>query len=69
MWSGGVIDIHDGCDFVNVVFQYMHLKRIIAGLEMSGLFKELHQNVKFFLLQVQFEPLGVFLFMRRAFES
>ncbi len=48
MWSGSVIDIHDGRDLVNVGFQSKHLKRIIAGLEMSGLFKKLHRNVKFF---------------------
>jgi hypothetical protein len=33
MWIGGVIDTHDGCDFVNVTFQSMHLNKIIVGLE------------------------------------
>jgi hypothetical protein len=42
MWSGGVIDTSDGHDFVNVVFQSKHLNRIMARLEMSGPFKDLH---------------------------
>jgi hypothetical protein len=42
MWSGGIIDIRDGHDFVNVVFQSRYLNRIITGLEMSGPFKDLH---------------------------
>jgi len=42
MWSGGVIDIRDGHDLVNVIFQSKHLNRIIAGLEMFGFFKYLH---------------------------
>jgi hypothetical protein len=29
MWSEGVINTRDGCDFVNVVFQSRHLNRII----------------------------------------
>jgi hypothetical protein len=44
MWSGGVIDTHDGHDIVNVVFQSRHLNRIMAGLEMSGPFRDLHQE-------------------------
>jgi hypothetical protein len=44
MWSGGVIDTCDGRDLVNVVFQSMHLNRIIAGLEMSCPFRNLHQE-------------------------
>jgi hypothetical protein len=44
MWSGGVIDIHDGHDLVNVVFQSMHLNRIIARLEMFNPFKDLHRK-------------------------
>ncbi len=42
MWNGGVINTRDGHDLVNVVFQSMHLNRIIAGLEMSGPFINLH---------------------------
>jgi hypothetical protein len=38
MWNGGVIDTRDGCDIVNVIFQFRHLNRIIARLEMSGPF-------------------------------
>jgi uncharacterized protein YkvS len=50
MWSGDVIDIRDGCDLVNVVFQSMHLNSIIVGLEMSNLFKNLHlENRKNFI--------------------
>jgi hypothetical protein len=41
MWSGGVIDICDGHDLVNVVFQSKHLNRIMAGLEMSGPFEKI----------------------------
>jgi len=44
MWSGGVIDIRDGHDLVNVVFQSRHLNRVMAGLEMFGPFKDLHQE-------------------------
>jgi len=44
MWSEGVIDTCDGRDFVNVVFQSRHLNRIIAGLEMSCPFRDLHQE-------------------------
>jgi hypothetical protein len=44
MWSGGVIDIRDGHDLVNVVFQSKHLNRIIVGLEMFGPFKDLHRE-------------------------
>jgi len=44
MWSGGVIDIRDGHDLVNVVFQSRHLNRVMAGLEMFGPFKDLHRE-------------------------
>jgi hypothetical protein len=44
MWSGGVIDTHDGHDIVNVVFQSRHLNKIMAGLEMSGPFRDLHRE-------------------------
>jgi len=42
MWSGGVIDTRDGHDLVNVIFQFRHLNRMIARLEMSGPFRDLH---------------------------
>ncbi len=46
MWSGGIIDIHDGHDLVNVIFQSRHLNRIMARLEMSGPFRDLHREDK-----------------------
>jgi len=42
MWSAGVIDTRGGHDIVNVVYQSRHLNRIMAGLEMSGPFRDLH---------------------------
>jgi hypothetical protein len=42
MWSGGIIDIRDGHDLVNVIFQSRHLNTMIAGLEMSNPFRDLH---------------------------
>jgi hypothetical protein len=44
IWSGGVIDTCDGCDLVNVVFQFGHLNKIIARLETCSPFRELHQE-------------------------
>jgi len=44
MWSGGVIDTRDGHDLINVVFQSRHLNRMIARLEMSGPFRDLHRK-------------------------
>ncbi len=44
MWSGGIIDTRDGHDLINVVFQSRHLNRMIAGLEMSGPFRDLHRK-------------------------
>ncbi|CAK9229754.1 unnamed protein product [Sphagnum troendelagicum] len=44
MWSGGVIDTRDDHDIVNVVFQSRHLNRVMAGLEMSGPFRDLHRE-------------------------
>jgi hypothetical protein len=44
MWSGGVIDTRDDRDIVNVVFQSRHLNRVMAGLEMSGPFRDLHRE-------------------------
>jgi hypothetical protein len=69
MWSGGVINTCDGHDFVNVVYQSRHLNKIIARLEMFSPFRELHREDRKILLQVQSEPLGVSLFMKRDYES
>jgi hypothetical protein len=44
MWSGGVIDTYDGHNLVNVVFQSKHLNRIMARLEMSSPFRDLHRE-------------------------
>ncbi len=44
MWSGGVINTRDGHDLVNVIFQSRHLNQMIVGLEMSGPFRDLHQE-------------------------
>jgi len=44
MWIGSVIDTRDGHDIVNVVFQSKHLNRIMAILEMSGPFRDLHRE-------------------------
>jgi len=53
MWSGGVIDTCDGHDLVNVVFQSRHLNRIMVGLEMFGLFRDLHrENREDFVMSV-----------------
>jgi hypothetical protein len=44
MRSGSVFNTYDGHDFINVVFQSMHLNRIIISLKMFGLFKELFRK-------------------------
>jgi len=44
MWNGGVIDIRDGHDLVNVLFQSRYLNRMITGLEMSSPFRDLHRE-------------------------
>jgi hypothetical protein len=44
MWNGNIIDTRHYCDLVNVVFQFKHLNKIIVGLEMSNLFRDLHQE-------------------------
>jgi hypothetical protein len=44
MWNGGVIDTRGGHDIVNVVFQSRHLNKIMARLEMSGPFRNLHRK-------------------------
>ncbi len=61
MWSGGVIDTHDGRDLVNVVFQSMHLNRIIAGLKMSGPFRELHREDRENFITNAIRAIGNFL--------
>jgi len=61
MWSGGVIDTHDGHDFVNVVFQSRHLNRIMAGLEMFGLFKDLHRKDREDFVMSAIRAIGNFL--------
>jgi hypothetical protein len=61
MWSGGVIDTRDGRDLVNVVYQSMHLNRIIIGLEMSGLFRELHGEDRENFITSAIQAIGSFL--------
>jgi hypothetical protein len=61
MWSGGVIDTCDGHDLVNVVFQSRHLNRIMAGLEMSGPFRDLHREDREDLVMSATRALGNFL--------
>jgi hypothetical protein len=61
MWSEGVIDTCDGRDLINVVFQSMHLNRIIAGLEMSGPFKDLHREDKDNFITNTIRAIGNFL--------
>jgi hypothetical protein len=50
MWSGGVINIRDGRDLINVVFQYKHLNRIIARLEIFVLLEICTKKIRKFLL-------------------
>jgi hypothetical protein len=53
VWNGGIIDICDGYDLVNVVFQSRHLNRIITGLEMFHPFKNLHlEDKEHFIMNV-----------------
>jgi hypothetical protein len=61
MWSGGVIDTCDGRDLVNVVFQSRHLNRIIAGLEMSSPFKDLHRENRENFIMNAIQAIGNFL--------
>jgi hypothetical protein len=61
MWSGGVIDTRDGHDLVNVVFQSRHLNRIMAGLEMSGPFRDLHREDREEFVMSAIRALGSFL--------
>jgi hypothetical protein len=44
MWNGNIIEICDGRDLVNVIFQSRHLNKIIVGLEMFSPFRDLHQE-------------------------
>jgi len=61
MWSGGIINICDGHDLVNVVFQSKHLNRIIAWLKMSNLFKDLHREDKRKFITSAIQAIGSFL--------
>ncbi len=61
MWSGGVIDSRDGHDFVNVVFQSMHLNRIMPGLEMSSPFRDLHREDREDFVMSAIPAIGNFL--------
>jgi hypothetical protein len=61
MWSGGVIDTHDGRDLVNVVFQSRHLNKIITRLEMSGPFKDLHREDRENFITNAIRAIGNFL--------
>jgi hypothetical protein len=69
MWSGGVIDTYVGHDFVNVVFQFRHLNRIIIGLEMSGLFGDLHKKDREKFIMSAIRAIGSFLFLRKVCKS
>ncbi len=60
MWSGGIIDTHHYCDFINVVFQYRHLNKIIIGLEMFSLFRNLHQKDKENYITIVIRAIGSF---------
>ncbi|CAM6038178.1 unnamed protein product [Sphagnum compactum] len=61
MWSGGVIDTRDGRDLVNVVFQSRHLNRIIAGLEVSSPFRDLHREDRENFITNAIRAIGNFL--------
>jgi hypothetical protein len=61
MWSGGIIDIRDGHDLINVIFQSMHLNRIMSGLEMSGPFTDLHREDKENFVMSAIRAIGNFL--------
>ncbi len=61
MWSGSIIDIRDGRDLVNVVFQSRHLNRMIAGLEMYGPFRNLHRENRENFITNAIRAIGNFL--------
>jgi hypothetical protein len=61
MWSGNIIDIRDGRDLVNVVFQSRHLNRMIAGLEMYGPFRNLHRENRENFITNAIRAIGNFL--------
>jgi hypothetical protein len=69
MWSGNVIDICDGHDLVNVVFQFKHLSIIIVRLEMYGLFRDLHREDKKNFITNAIQAVESFLFMRKGYKS
>jgi len=67
MWNGGVSDTHDGRDFVHVIFQFKHLNKIIIGLEMFGLFRELHWEDKKNFITNAIWAIGSFLIHEKRF--
>jgi hypothetical protein len=52
MWNGSVINICDGRDLVNVVFQSKHLNRIIVGLRMFSPLENYIERIKKILLRM-----------------
>jgi hypothetical protein len=67
MWSGGVIDIRDGHDLVNVVFQSRHLNKIMVRLEMSGPFRDLHRKDREDFVTSAIRAIGSFLIHEERF--
>jgi len=61
MWSGGLINTRDGHDLVNVVFQSRHLNKIMARLEMSSLFRNLHRKDREDFVMSAIQAIGNFL--------
>ncbi len=61
MWNGGVINIRDARDFVNVIFQSKHLNKIIVELEMSSPFRYLHLEDKENFITNAIRAIGSFL--------
>jgi hypothetical protein len=57
----GVIDTRDGHELVNVVYQSMHLNRIILRLEMSSPFKKLHWEDRENFIMSAIRAIGSFL--------
>jgi len=61
MWNGSVIDTCDDCDFLNAIFQFKHLNRIIIGLEMFSPFKDLHWKDRENFITSVIQAIGSFL--------
>ncbi len=57
----GIINIRDGHDLVNVVFQSKHLNKIIVGLKMFGIFKKLHKKDRDNFITNAIRAIGNFL--------